>query len=1782
MTVTLSSNFKEALMESDSTLILGGCTTGTIEPEFYYIWDKEYSTLYLSISFSNNDNYKDSNIYCYFRRKHDSNKNFDANSELAIEITDNNESINKLIEIDLSNIEVGSEIESSLPESLKLVEDFNLDIGSSIFLTEEDDSKKLITKRSFIKLLYLTKTLDSSTDFHFGKTILNKNGETIYRKFKYRNYNKDQFFPKLLNSEFITKENNIDCYNIGDSRTVLRLSGKIGYTDLVIENNKILKEIDGYQDISEILNINVSKKYKDSKNIWEENIPLDRCYNIIVPENKTGRPRKETLILSINFIDHENNLVTLSQDIKINQTKEYNDNKPWYINYDNFQNIKVEYETENGKNIPVVIFQEPSEKDESTNLDLTSRIKLTCHSEMLEQISKKDISITYEYLSEEFSCDEDAESVFSNFFDIKKKDLELDLETGEGEIILDITAKSILKRDGVVLSDKLWYPYAMDKSVAIKYILSIDLEGFMGINEYKEEIIFIRQPENIHRYGSLSVIPKDIDIVDYDPEGLSHGEINLTYNIENGIETEIASSREEYIKYCGWVLDKITPIDSISTEEIILNKCNKFTESSDGNLESNPTLRFYYNNYSDYLSRLFNAHENHIVDEKICDVTINGLSYYYFKDINDNNFFNMYSRLFTSKSSIPWQKKVFMTSIKKAITCGINNTLYIEDSLGNFSRTNTVSLNDIGSYSYIHSSNLFPIRFANTRSDIKLYEINPTSNYYRKGSSVFKITRKYLTNSIHNGTLSIFVNNGSESHQIQISLADAEYSGSPNSNSIVLDKNCFRLINDDGTSEIGILSNSSLKIRSNDDITLSNSVEETNLTDLFNFDNYYKEGNDIYLNPIYDNQLNYTYHNIDFIKKDQNSISIENCPICSPSNFYLSTIYVKKIEESSEEIADKIQTLNIININEFVSPKFYDKLGNEFTNMDLLVFDNPEGYSMPRSAKNKFYILSEYPLTNEAISLNLDESTTNTINWESSIGGFSLSSEDYIELNNSLINYDNEDIFVQLLTCDSSNFKNRNLIGGRNILNYFIIKNKTANSSTKIENAVCKNNIFANYKLDDTFDSDYESITNIPINSIIPSAKAVINTHIYGSINNNVPKRNEYVEYNGKNYYIGTEITDNPVIKLDTITERSNLVINFHKWFQSDIDKVCCFGSVCNGFGENSVINSYGKNNIPVLPLYTKNIPGELVPSSKISSGGHLSGISKIPITINLDHFYYDSILPSRHVFDLLNNNYININGSTKKLDEISKHLHLANYNIVIELNNNLLKNSNNETFKYIKIISIPWKGLDNAFLIKIDNSNKILFEKENCLNIDLNNCSWNTTSVSFKILPISIIDGKNDLNSNTFSYNSESTNYEIKLNRELDYYNRFKSIYSTDSGNYAVITNNLPKTIEENTIYNVSDISFEVTLNFPQNTTNRSINREFNLLLNNDLIIPIKITQDSIVNSGTNLVSIVDKTNNISGNQQILLHSSGYCINNSLEIGILRLKSRTSNIYNYFESSVNMYFKKSGSEELLFINNQADIIEELETNEQEKAYYLTISANFPTRYTRPSNSDSEFVGTLLLLDNNRNIIKEFNCFQGYTYTKLIDNNDKEFLVNLENSEYIGKVGSETNPVLYDFSKELPSYRVAFFQRELSYNSFNQSFRNYFEMNEKKVTLGERASTNANYSSITYSESVWNLTGKSKFILKDNYSSDIEYLDSNLENIDINESYPTLIHKFNIDESTNYLINQSEDLINIKLSICMSNHLLTTVSGISNNNVPSSDLINNSPIVYEFWISYCN
>lgn len=1793
MEVIISDQFKNALKESDSTLILGNCKVineDNVIPEFYYIWDKNRQVLYLSICFDKNSRYQGGNILCYFRKKHETVKEI---SKIAITITKNNVNFNKLIEIDLSNIGVESEIESSLPGSkagtdtemktgdLSLVEDFNLDIGSSIYLTDEDDSKNLITKASFTKLLYSTKNIDTSLEFDYGKTILNDIGETIYRRFKYRRYNKDSFSPKLIGSVVMTVEDDIDCYNVADNRTVLRLTGQIGYTDLTVENNKILEEIEGIQGINELLNISISKKYKDSKNIWENSVTVDDNFNIIIPENKTGKSRKEVLVLSVNFVDYDNSIIQFTKEIKISQAKVFEGIKPWNIVYENKENIRVEYETGQDKAIPVIIFVEPKPENAETEkeyTDLNTVIKLNCNPEILVPLKHGEIKVSYEYLSEEYSASEDPGTIFTNFFNV-----ELNQDIKNENITLNITANSLLKNEGnaSLVSDKLWYPYLTDKPLVIKYILSVDLMGYLGINEYKEEFIFIRQPENIHKYGSISLVNianEGLLIRNYTNHSNEAYEIfNLNFEIDKNIVTFDPNNQDNYIKYSGWIFEDIKSVENTSEEDFIVTKYNRFNSDS---LTSAGKLTFYYDKYCDYL---FNSRKSGTtVDPKIGEITLNGLSSYYFKKDTDNDFHDIYSRL---SSSVSWVDKVFMTSIKKDISCFYNTQLYTksEGQEHVIPSVNTppmyfIDVKSTSEYGILYIRQIFPFKFDDL-IDSSLVLINLEDrkevvlNKYYKGISTFMYRKKFITDSKNNLTSSLTysVNNSYTATIYFTGQVDSGYYD--DQTKVLLDyNNCFRILGPNSEGDyLGLLNNKLLKVKSNFDVVFS--IE--NIKNCFNIntDENLLNGNNALLCPKFDKE-NYLSHNMEISSKQTEEV-IDKCPI--QFNKVDAKLYDCKIdaEDRTKAVLTQKETISVLNTDRFINPVLYDKLGNNISNgLDILMFDYPENYSTNENTEEDFYVLSAYPLSNDLINLKMG--SVADLHWKASDENFIMSSTDFIELGSEVIYKSEIPDLLRTISCAPIQYRHPDT-KNKNIFNRFKIKKADISSSTDIECNVCNENILINYKLVDNYEDSYDSVDNIPIKSIIPPFKSTVKCSHLGSIDNN-SDGNEYVKVGNKKFSLGSYDR----IKLDTICEDNFIEIDYYKWYQSDIEDVSILGSVCpSGFGENSKISCKYVENNDILEKIVFGVDyknGKLKPrmSSANSVGGNLYGISKVPLTLDLIHEYYDVITPENNLFTLSKQPQ-GIFVEDEQLITVSNSLHSTNYELYINFVNKLLVDSENKPFKYKRSVLIPWKGLDNAFLID-KNRNElsrpfyVMFEKDGCLNIDLGKYSWDTTNISFYILPVSIESGYNDLNGlqkNEISIDNGNIAYSIKLKKDASYYNRLKTVIAKDSDCYAVVISNSPKAITKDFLYKVRDISSVVTLNFPQNITNKSIKREFEIVLDNGNTLPIEITQTGII--GNVKLSIVD-------NDSVLLHSSGKCINNYSEIGVLKLESSTSNIYNYTENSVNLYFTDSQDESDpgIYIPNQADI----KTKKNSSMYEITINADFPTRYIKPKDDSSALVGKVLIKDNNNNVLKKFDCYQGYTYTKLIDGDNNEYLVDLINSEYIGEVGSKDSPICYNQTGNIPSYRIAVYQRELGYDRDYKNFKNVYGGKEQLVTLGERTSSNADYSSITYSDLRWELLGNSRFILKNDYYTDIQYVEVSENNESV--SYPTLIHNFKIEEDTNYDIDTTKDLINIKLGICLSNHKLTAETSIQNNSVPSSDLISNSPIIYSFWINYQN
>lgn len=1837
MNIELAAGFERALRESDTTLILNKCayqetSSGNVRnPDFYYIWDKETKILKVSIHIKEAD-YSADNITVYFRRKHRTETEIEIGTEeVAFNIKNNNNNPNKLIDLDLSNFcENGiiANIQSSLPAELKIVEDYNLDIGSSIFLVDKEDNKNLIIKNSFAKLLLITNNDEIPNDLDYGKTVLNSNGEVISRKYNYRRYKKDSFDFKLLNSGYVSSKNGIDCYNVGNSKTKLKVSGTIGYTDVLIENNKILKEVDGFQNISEIPDLVIYKKQENSTNIWEGKVTVDRSKNIIVPENKLEIPRKEVLIVSANFVDYDNSIISVSKEIIINQEDDYNELKPWQIEYENLENIRIEYDNTTTSTLPVLIFQEPRQWEDGSDHSLSTRVLLKCHSEMLDLLKEKEIKLSYEYFSEEDSNkDKEAEQVFTEFFKVEKTDLNKEDNSEPNDTIsIDITANHIL-REGVTLQNNIWYPYVSNKPVVIKLIISVDLEGFMGFYDYSTELIVIRQPEDIHKFGSISISPgitnwaiqkssKNTDISD--------GSCEFYFNIDNSILTTNENGEDIYVKYCGWFFDKINPIINIKNTDFFLTNDHNQFEKTNNDIKSIGLLKFRDKNYENYLySNILSLVNSSAVMDHLGYITINGINPNYFKQNSDTCFRDIYNRLISNNLVNSWRTKVFTTSIKLPIQLIKKGIINYQSFDGNEVTDGEVTYTASGpnseipnpgnllNYIVLKVNEVFPIKFTSIGKNINLYDLNTKqkiiTNKYYTGTKDYKLSIKYITTETVSSSNSINFSINGTNHSIKLVSASPTTNKGTDDVEIKYSKKCLcvskRTDGIYGRDGVLCISDGSIFAKSNSDICLAQSDNDNcSLGSIFDFEEYKKGNKKIYLKSNF-SEGDYKEHVIKFttfesLSDDEYSIinndtkdrfgSIpfdvftkfnEKCPIIKEP-YYISSLSSTGLQNNQpDRTLGQVYYSHLLN---FTEPEFYDKLGYQLgSTMTILSFDRPEGYTYDNNGielYNRIYLQSNYPLSEGELDLNLG-SLGDNIKWESSEHNFTIEEKninietsDHISVNNTYPN-GTVDYYLTPRLIQKEDYKTNE---SKNILTHLGIElnNNTITGEATITNNICSNNIFSGFSVKSNDQKDNSN----KLLDIINPATTKINVIPCGDINSD---KGEYVVYKNKKYYL----QENSSVVLDAIEgEEKRLEFDLYKWYQSTVENINCFGSVVINrstqtssfsgiyYNEESVkiyhnrfhIDGIGGNYDSIVPVKTSFLDNE------ISFGGLLSGITKVPIRIELKHKIYDDITERSTVFDIQNTNnscHLYIADELLSTNYISSHLYQTTYDLTFSLKNNFLKSRNQDPFSYSKKLQIPWKGIENAFIVytydRINNvyqTPKIIFSKKGCTELNLSNCGWDDTNIFFKIFPISLIlneEGTSDLSSMYYSNNL----LKIKLHENLSYYESQLQSIKSDLGDYATVTSNLPIEISHDQYYSVLDLCFDINLNFPQNLSNNTITKEFSINLGDGNIIPIKINQYGFSGDSGRLVNL--KTGN-----DILIHSSGFCINDINNIGTFKLKTKTNNIIDYTNQSI--YLKLND----VFITNTVNIEENIDENnviDEEYPYLITVTADFPTRYAKGDNSESSLIGNLTVSDSNGIIISpRINCYQGYIYPMLINSTTgQDYTVDLVNSTYTGSVGTETEPLEY-INGIGPDFKIVFYQRELFFDSLLNSFGVNLSDIEERVTTGERIPSNAQYSAVT-SKSIWELLGNSKYHVN-KYNTDLIYT---------NDEYPILRHNIILESGSNYDISEN-DLIKVKTTLQIGNHKLTATSNISNNSVAGSDLITNSPITFDFWIKIIN
>lgn len=306
-------------------------------------------------------------------------------------------------------------------KDIEFLEKRGLDIGYSVFLLDDNNNNKLITKDSFDKYLYKQNNNNSVVKYQYGKNFLNHLGESISRNIIYRNYNKDEFFPKFIGN-INTEDNTI---SIGYDGGLIKLSGFIGFTEYTVENNKVLSINTGQQKLKEFKSSLITDvtSYQSDDDILE----IDNNTIRIPKSNNSLSEKKYIIKVEASFINYDNSVVNCVKEFTIVRLRSSNlDNSPWILNFskNNGEDIFSDFFTEidSQDNIPVLVFRNrfsdslyyDSESDNNAVLEIIAR-----DSKIGELISNGKFKIKYDFLDSKYGVDFiNPENIFNTFFNI--------------------------------------------------------------------------------------------------------------------------------------------------------------------------------------------------------------------------------------------------------------------------------------------------------------------------------------------------------------------------------------------------------------------------------------------------------------------------------------------------------------------------------------------------------------------------------------------------------------------------------------------------------------------------------------------------------------------------------------------------------------------------------------------------------------------------------------------------------------------------------------------------------------------------------------------------------------------------------------------------------------------------------------------------------------------------------------------------------------------------------------------------------------------------------------------------------------------------------------------------------------------------------------------------------------------------------------------------------------------------------------------------------------------
>lgn len=456
-----------------------------------------------------------------------------------------------------------------LEESIKYLEGIGIDTGSNIYLLSKDNEDTLVTKESYIKLLYKTIIDLEEDNIDEIYSFIDKNGQTVYRNTLFRVYNPEEvdiYLTKTKNHELVELKENV--YGIGIVAGNFSIGGTIGYTDYSIINNKYSKVKTGKVRVSEIPSFQL--KFVENTNIFNKNNTIISGEKLIEYTDTylNNTKKDETTYLSEEltiYFDSPglyNEVVRCQKTINVVQAIDYN--IPWKLilpetNDDIWTKFKEKEITGLNitKEIPVIVFNNPSLK-KTTEIGIR-----TTDSNIATALGNNQFSLIYEH-SLDYPSDSNPESNFNNYFSIDIENIYIkEINTAINYYEIKIP---IIYKNSNINGDK-WAPCSGNTQELIK--VTIKLNESLELGNYSSSFYVAGRSSNIP-------VPKIYEDLGPDINNYSSvspiNEIKMTFLEPQNIRLIYEKEEEHY-----WIANKNSGI-SINND-VKDNDKNKYIDN---------------------------------------------------------------------------------------------------------------------------------------------------------------------------------------------------------------------------------------------------------------------------------------------------------------------------------------------------------------------------------------------------------------------------------------------------------------------------------------------------------------------------------------------------------------------------------------------------------------------------------------------------------------------------------------------------------------------------------------------------------------------------------------------------------------------------------------------------------------------------------------------------------------------------------------------------------------------------------------------------------------------------------------------------------------------------------------------------------------------------------------------------------------------------------------------------------------------------------------------------